>query len=198
MKPPSIIVIGASEGGLQALGTVLGALPVGFPASVLIVLHMHPNSPMQLAEILECQGSLPVSYAHSAASISLGHVYLAPPDHHLTIDPDGRLHLNKGPKEHHTRPAADPLFRSAAEAFGEQVIGIVLTGGDGDGAAGLRAIKAQGGVSIVQNPVEAREPSMPIHALQADHPDYCVNLDGIAPLLVQLVAADPNGARNAP
>ena len=108
MKPPSIIVIGASEGGLQALGTVLGALPAGFPASVLIVLHMHPNSPMQLAEILERHGSLPVSYAHSAASISLGHVYLAPPDHHLTIDPDGRLHLNKGPKEHHTRPRCRP------------------------------------------------------------------------------------------
>jgi two-component system, chemotaxis family, protein-glutamate methylesterase/glutaminase len=94
------------------------------------------------------------------------------------IEP-GRMRLSQGPKVHHTRPAADPLFMSAAEAYREQVIGIVLTGGDGNGAAGLRQIKAHGGLAIVQDPDEAQAPGMPRAALAADHPDLCLSLPEI-------------------
>jgi len=193
MKRRSLIVIGTSEGGLEALCTVLGGLPPRVPAAILIVLHAHCSSPMLLARILAQSGPLLVNYASPAAPIRLGRVNLAPPDHHLTIGLERVLPLDQGPREHHSRPAIDPLFRSAAEAFGEEVIGVALTGGDKDGAAGLRVIRAQGGVSIVQNPVEVRNPGMPIHALQADHPDHCVSLCEIAPLLVQLVASSQSG-----
>ena len=103
---------------------------------------------------------------------------MAPPDHHMVLGPD-RIRLDRGPKVHHTRPAADPLFMSAAKMRGQRVMGIVLSGGDGDGAAGLRAVAEHGGTALVQNPQEAIAPSMPRAAIMADHPDACLPIEEI-------------------
>jgi two-component system chemotaxis response regulator CheB len=111
--------------------------------------------------------------------IEAGHVYVAPPDQHMVLEPV-RIRLNQGPKVHHTRPAADPLFISAAESHGRRVMGIVLSGGDSDGAAGLRAIATHGGTALVQDPDEAVASGMPQAALMADHPDACLPVEKIA------------------
>ena len=130
-----------------------------------------------------------VSYAHSGEEPQLGHVYFAPPDHHLTLCADGRMDLNKKPKVHHSRPAANPLFESAAAIYGSHVIGVVLTGGDSDGADGLRSITSAGGIGIVQSPAEACDPSMPIAAMREDHPQYILPVEEIGPLLSKLVSS---------
>src|SRR5258706_5313299 len=156
-----MVVIGASRGGLHALSQLLGSLPRDFPAAILVVLHTGPASPRLLAEILGGRTALPVSYARDGDEIRPGHVYLAPPDRHLVVRSCGKLGLDAGPKVRHARPAADRLFQSAAEVYGPRVIGIVLTGGDHDGTDGLRAIKAAGGITMVQHPGEAKDPSMP-------------------------------------
>jgi two-component system chemotaxis response regulator CheB len=171
------VVIAASMGGVDALRLLVTALPVRCTASIFVVLHIGSYKSV-LAQVLSPLTSLVVAQPMDGASIEPGHIYLAPPDQHMVIEP-GRIRLSRGPKVHHTRPAADPLFMSAAEVYREQVIGIVLTGGDGDGAAGLRQIKAHGGLAIVQDPDEAQAPGMPLAALAADHPDLCLSLPGI-------------------
>jgi two-component system, chemotaxis family, protein-glutamate methylesterase/glutaminase len=183
-----IIVIGASFGGLEASCALLGALPAGFAAAIMIVLHTSPQSPRRLADILGRCTSLPVSYGRHGDQVRRGHVYVAPPDRHLTIPFPGFLSLDRGPKVRHSRPAADRLFQSAAEAYGRRVIGVVLTGGDHDGTDGLKAIKAAGGISVVQQPYEARDPSMPRSALLGDHPDHCAPIGDMGALLVRLAA----------
>jgi two-component system chemotaxis response regulator CheB len=115
-----------------------------------------------------------------------GHILVAPPDHHLLVEGEA-VRLTRGPKEHHTRPAVDPLFRSAALSHGPRVIGVLLTGGLDDGSAGVQAIKQCGGLVVVQDPSDAEDPSMPGAALRAVEVDHCVPLERIAPLLVALV-----------
>jgi len=151
----NIIVVGASAGGLEALRRVIGAFPPAFPASVMVVLHTARHSPKLLAEIIGEYASIPVAYGTQNEEVLSGHVYLAPPDHHLIVTQCGWLGLDAGAKVRHSRPAADRLFISAAEFYGPRVIGVVLTGGDGDGTDGLRAIKKAGGLAIVQDPAEA-------------------------------------------
>ena len=182
-----IVVIAASVGGVAALRSLVTALPVPCSASIFVVLHVGSHESL-LAQILSPLTSLVVAQPMDGASIEPGRIYLAPPDHHLLIEPD-RMRLSRGPKVHHTRPAADPLFMSAAEAYREQVIGIVLSGGDGDGAVGLRQIKAHGGLAIVQDPDEAQAPGMPLAALAADHPDLCLSLPEITAILRTLCSA---------
>jgi len=189
----TIIAIGASRGGLAALRMITTGLPVDFPAAVLIVLHSSPDSPRLLAEIIGRSTRLGVSYAAENEAIRAGHIYIAPPSYHLVAVAPGYLHLDDSPKEKDSRPAANPLFRSLAGLYGPQVIGVVLTGGDGDGADGLKMIKEAGGVTIVQEPATAVDPSMPLSALDDLQPDYCVPLRDMASLLVRLVlAAGPN------
>ncbi|HYG88095.1 MAG TPA: chemotaxis protein CheB [Azospirillum sp.] len=180
-----IIVIGASAGGLQALRSLVGALPPRFDAAVFAVLHIGPHSPGYLPQLLAMAGPLPACHPYNGQRIEKGRVYVAPSDHHMRLTHDA-IRLDRSPKVKHTRPAADPLFQSAAEAFGPRVVGVVLTGGDADGSDGLAMITAHGGVGIVQDPDEAHAPSMPISALRTDHPDHCLPLAGIAPLLVAL------------
>jgi two-component system chemotaxis response regulator CheB len=131
-----------------------------------------------LPHILSSSGQHPATFAEDGALIEAGHVYVAPPDHHMSLERD-RIRLNQGPKVHYTRPAADPLFMSAAETHGRRVMGIVLSGGDSDGAAGLRAVAEHGGTALVQNPNEAVSPSMPQAAIMADHPDACLPIEEI-------------------
>jgi two-component system chemotaxis response regulator CheB len=135
-----------------------------------------------LPSILDTYSSASASFAKDGEVILEGHIYVAPPDHHMLLD-RSRIWLTQSPKVHFTRPAADPLFVSAAEASGEDLLGVVLSGGDGDGAEGLRQVKKQGGISLVQEPEEAEVPSMPLQALLSDHPDASVSVDRIARLV---------------
>jgi two-component system chemotaxis response regulator CheB len=183
-----IIVIGASLGGLEALCRLVRGFSADLPAAVLIVLHTSRQSPRLLAKIVGQHTSLSVSYGQQGDMIKPGHAYFAPPDLHLVVVAPGFLMLRAGPKVHFSRPAADVLFQSAAEVYGPRVIGVVLTGGDHDGTEGLRRIKAAGGVSVVQDPSEARDPSMPRSALIGDHPNHQASLDEMAALLTRLTA----------
>jgi two-component system chemotaxis response regulator CheB len=181
-----IIVIGASAGGIEALRELAGALPISFSASIFVVQHIAAESPSVLASILARAGRLPAHTARHLQPILPGNIYVAPPDHHLLLDPAGHILTTRGPKENRFRPAVDPLFRSAARAFGPRVIGIVLTGGLDDGTAGLWAIKRRGGTAVVQDPMDALFPSMPLSAIKHIAVDYCAPLAEIGPLLVRL------------
>jgi two-component system chemotaxis response regulator CheB len=187
MGTRDVVVVGASTGGIEALQTIVRELPGDFGASVLIVLHVAPSSPNYLDRILTRAGSLPACTATDGQKIERGHIYVAPADHHLIIEKDGRIRLSRGPKENRVRPAIDVLFRSAAAAFGPRVIGVVLTGLLDDGTAGLWAIKERGGAAVVQNPEEAVAPSMPLNALKFVEIDHCVSLSKMAALLVDLI-----------
>ncbi len=166
-----IVVIAASAGGLVPLLRIIAALPVPCSAAVFVVMHIGAN-PSILPQLLSNSGQHPAIFAQDGTLIEAGHIYVAPPDHHILLGPDC-IRLDQGPKVHHTRPAADPLFISAAETYGHRVMGIVLSGSAGDGAAGLRAVSEHGGIALVQNPDEAVVPSMPRAAIMADHPDAC-------------------------
>lgn len=183
-----LIVVAASAGGIEALKHVLTELPPDLPAAIAIVLHTHETSPRYTAGILDMHSALRVAYAVDGEDFVLGRVYLAPPDLHLVVSVDRRMSLDAGPKVHFHRPAADPLFESAARAFGRQVTGVVLTGGDGDGTRGLQEIKRRGGKSVVQSPSDSQVPHMPIHAILHDSPDHVVLLEKLGPLLASLVS----------
>ena len=161
-----IVVIGASEGGHEPLRRVIAALPVPCAAAVFVVLHIGPHGSL-LPSLLD-RADIPTVFAHDGAAIQAGHIYVAPPDHNMLLE-DGRIRLNQGPKVSHTRPAIDPLFMSAADEYGSDVMGVVLSGDDGDGAFGLRAITERGGAALVQLP--AFKASMPDTALATDHPE---------------------------
>ncbi|RJF95115.1 chemotaxis protein CheB [Noviherbaspirillum saxi] len=187
-----IVVIGASAGGLDALRRLLGRLPVNFPAPILVVLHIGSHYSV-LPKILENDISLPVRHAEDNEPLVPGVVLFAPPDRHLLLE-DGMVHLSKGAKENFSRPAIDPLFRSAAVFYRENAIGIILTGFLDDGTIGLQAIKAYGGVALVQNPDEADEPSMPRSALDHVDVDACLSLEGLADRLLEIVETEPEAA----
>ncbi|MFN2572080.1 MAG: chemotaxis protein CheB [Gemmatimonadales bacterium] len=182
MTTHDIITIGASAGGIETLGRLLGMLPADFPASIMIVQHLHPRFESHLDEILARKSALPVTFARDGESIERGHVYLAPPDNHLLVEPN-RLRVVHGPKENRSRPAVDPLFRSAAWAYGPRVVGVVLSGTLDDGASGLWAVRSCGGVTVVQDPAEAIRAEMPTSALMTLNVDHCAPLETIAVLL---------------
>ncbi len=176
-----IVVIAASAGGLEPLRRISAALPKDCSSSVFIVVHIG-NNPSDLPTILSWSSKLDVSFAQDGSPILPHHIYVAPADHHMVLE-FGRIQLNRGQKVNHTRPAADPLFISAAKTYGDRVIGIVLSGGDNDGAEGLRAIKQHGGKAVVQKPEDAANPSMPKAAIARDHPDACLSVEEIAKLM---------------
>jgi two-component system chemotaxis response regulator CheB len=155
-----IIVIGASAGGVEAFRALAAALPPDLPAAVFVVIHTSAESPGLLPQLINREGGLPAIEAENGAPVLPGRIYVARPDHHLTLD-DGRLRVWAGPSENRHRPAIDPLFRSAAYNYGPRVIGVVLTGYLDDGAAGLGVIKERGGIAVVQDPDDALVPSMP-------------------------------------
>ena len=181
-----IIVIGASAGGVQALTTLVAALPAALPAAVFIVLHVRADSPSLLPNILARDARLPVNHAKNGERIQHGRIYVAPPDQHLLIE-SSFVKLVHGPKENLHRPSIDTLFRFAARWAGPRVIGVVLTGARDDGTVGMRAIKQRGGITIVQDPIEATFPSMPTSVMQDIRVDYSLPLREIGPLLARLV-----------
>lgn len=184
-----IIVLGASAGGVKALRTIASTLPRDLPAAVLVVLHLRHDLPSQLPRILAHAGALPAGAALDGEPIEHGRIYVAPPDHHLLVEP-GRVRLGRGGSER-WRPAIDPLFASAAAAYGARVTGVLLTGYMDDGAAGLAAIKAAGGCTVVQHPVDAFAPPMPLSALGTGRIDFCLPLVAIPPLLSWLCRVSP-------
>ena len=194
---PRIVVIGGSAGSLAPLKRILRGLPADFPAAVLIVVHVGSRQSI-LPGLLGQFSALPVRHATQGELVAAGQVLLAPPDLHLTVDMDGErayTRLSHGPKENHSRPAIDPLFRTAAAAYGPDTIGVVLSGFLDDGTVGLQAIKACGGVSVVQDPDEAEAPDMPTSALQYAGVDFVLGADRIAQQLVALASkAAPESA----
>ena len=183
---PAIIAIGASEGGIQAVRSLVAGLPDTLNAALFVVLHIGAHK-SQLPMLLNQDGSLPAVHPKDGDPIRAGHIYVALPDQHLVVE-RGHVRLTRGPRENWTRPAIDPLFRSAAKAYGDRAIGVILTGGLNDGTAGLYEIKQQGGTAIVQDPDDAVNPSMPRSALTHVAVDYRLPLADIPGLLVQLVA----------
>jgi two-component system, chemotaxis family, protein-glutamate methylesterase/glutaminase len=184
-----LIVIGASAGGVEVLITLVHTLPAHFPASIFVVQHISALKPSMLPTLLCRAGPLCAFHPIDHALIEQQLIYVAPPDCHLLVEV-GQIRLSKGLKEKWSRPAIDPLFRSAAHAYGPRVVGVILTGALDDGTAGLLAVKRSGGVAIVQDPDSALYPAMPRSAVSSVTVDYTVPLSGIAPLLVRLVAGD--------
>jgi two-component system chemotaxis response regulator CheB len=197
MHTKRLVVIGTSAGGIEALRAVADGLPDDFPAAIAVVVHTAPESPGVLHEILDRSGPLTAVNPRNLERLRPGQIYVAPPDHHLTIEP-GRVRVTKGPKENGFRPAIDPLFRSAAQVYGPAAIGVILTGSLDDGTAGLWAIKQLGGIAIVQDPSDALFPSMPQSALHHVKADYIVPLKELAPLLVRLTASHVEEASMEP
>lgn len=189
MPGHDIIVVGASAGGVEALSNLLRELPPDLPASIFVVLHIPAQTPSLLPSILDRVSPLKVSQAINGERIEHGRVYVAPPDNHVLVE-RGLVRVLRGPKENRYRPAVDPLFRSAALAYGTRVVGVILTGALDDGTVGMRAIKQRGGIGVVQDPEEALYPGMPRSALENAKIDYSLPLVEIAPLLVRL-ASEP-------
>jgi two-component system, chemotaxis family, protein-glutamate methylesterase/glutaminase len=187
-----IIVAGGSAGAVEALRMLVERLPRDLDAAVLVVIHIPPHSPGHLVEILQRRTALRVSWAEDAGAIEPGHVYVAPPDRHLIVE-EGYTRLTDTAPEHHNRPAIDPLFRSAALAYGPRAIAVVLSGRLDDGAEGLQAVKELGGTTVVQDPDDALHPDMPRNAMSGTAVDHVVPVAGLGKLLGRLVAESRDG-----
>jgi two-component system chemotaxis response regulator CheB len=179
-----LVVVGASAGGVEPLVTLARTLPPNLPAAVFVVLHIPPQGRSVLASILDRSGPLHAAAAEDGEEIEHGRIYVAPPDCHLTVD--DVVHVLKGPKQNRNRPSVDVLFRSAS-AHGPRVIGVVLSGTLDDGTAGLAAIKAAGGVTIVQDPEETIYPSMPRSAMAEVAIDHVLPSADIGRCVAELV-----------
>jgi two-component system chemotaxis response regulator CheB len=186
MSKRDIVVIGASAGGVYALKSLAAALPPDFKAAVFVVLHVSPHSPSHLPDILNYAGALPASHPDDGEEIQQGHIYVAPPDHHMLVEHD-RILVKRGPKENRFRPSIDALFRSAAYSYGSRVVGVVLTGLLDDGTSGMWSVKRLGGLGVIQEPEDALYASMPDSVRQYVEVDYQVPITELAPLLCRLI-----------
>jgi two-component system chemotaxis response regulator CheB len=191
-RPPvhnrDIVVIGASAGGVQIIAELARKLPADLKAAVFVSIHVPANAPSGLPTILNREGPLLAVHAVDGEPIQTGRIYIAPPDRHLLIHP-GTVRLGRGPRENGHRPAVDPLFRTAARAYGARVIGVILTGNLSDGTAGLIELKRAGGIAVVQEPTDAVFDGMPRSAIDSlPDIDYTVRSSDLADLLIELVA----------
>lgn len=192
-----LVVVGASAGGVKALKTLLGLLPADLPATVLVALHLPASARSHLPDILARTCALPVRSARQGARLQAGEVLVAQPDAHLLVV-DDEVVLGHGPRENGSRPSHDAMLLSAALARGARVVGVVLTGLLGDGAAGLRAVRRHGGYCLVQDPAEADFPSMPTAALRAVPDARSLPLRDLAEDLVRAVEEVPPPAPSMP
>ena len=186
---PRAVAIGASAGAVQALLAILPALPASFPLPILVVVHVPPDRDNVLAPLLQAKCRLTVKEAEDKEPIAGGVIYFAPPDYHLLVERDETLALSSDEPVNYSRPSIDVLLESAADAYGPALIGIVLTGANHDGAAGLRAVLDAGGAAIVQDRAEAYATAMPDAALEACPSALTMNLDAIASYLSSLETA---------
>ena len=183
-----VVALAASAGGLRALSQVLGGLPAGFPAALVVVQHLDPHHTSHLAEILAHRTPLNVKQAKEGDRLRHGVVRIAPPDYHLLVRPDGTLELSRAEAVHFSRPSADLLFESLAASFGPRVVAVVLSGSGSDGDRGVRAVKARGGFVIAQDAASSEFFGMPGSAIRSGAVDRVLPLDDIAPALVALLA----------
>jgi two-component system chemotaxis response regulator CheB len=186
-----IVVVGTSAGGVEALKGLASALPPDLDAAVFVVLHIGKgmNGQSYLPEILSKAGPLPAVKPKDGESIQKRKIYVAPPDCHLLLE-QGHIRLSSGPKENRTRPAINPLFRSAARAYGGRVTGVIMTGLLDDGVAGLAEIKRTGGVAIVEDPATAMFSDMPLNALKSVEVDHVADLLAIGGLVATFASSD--------
>jgi two-component system chemotaxis response regulator CheB len=191
MSNRDVIVIGGSLGAIAPLKTILAGLPADLPAAVFIVLHIPARAIGTLSTVASAASALPVRVARDGDAIQRGQICLAAPDRHLILA-DGRIRLGRGPRENMARPAVDPLFRSAAMAFGPRVVGLILSGLLSDGASGLEAVKRCGGMALVQDPADAIADEMPRSALAATAVDLCLPGARLGDVLSDL-AREPAG-----
>jgi two-component system chemotaxis response regulator CheB len=191
-----IAVIGASWGGLNALTTVLSGLVCDeLRATVVIAQHRSPESSQSvLPQLLGESSSAPVREASDKETIEPATIYLAPPDYHLLIE-DGHFALATDARVQFARPSIDVLFETAAEVYGDRALGVILTGANADGAAGLRSIRERGGLTVVQDPATAERSAMPAAALAATPVDAVLPLDEIGPFLVRHCCGEPARVR---
>ncbi|NHN32114.1 chemotaxis protein CheB [Paenibacillus agricola] len=186
MQQVEIIAIGVSAGGMKALATLLAYLPVDYGIPVIIVQHLLEGSDSFLAEYLNDQVSIHIQEAVDKESLQSGIVYLAPPGYHLLVEDDCTLSLSIDPKVNYSRPSIDVLFDSVAFVYQERCLGVILTGANQDGSVGLRSIKENGGMAIVQRPETAEYPAMPLAALATVEVDHIMSLDEIGEFLTTL------------
>ena len=180
------IVIGVSQGGLDALNTLLPMLPKDFVKPIMIVQHRSADSDGYLSEHLNLICQVQVKEAQDKEVIQAGTVYIAPADYHLLVEKDASLSLSCDERVNFTRPSVDVLFESAIDCYGDKLLGIILTGNNSDGARGLKAIKDAGGVTAIQDPNEALVPSMPNAAKDITTIDHCLTLEDLGKLLANL------------
>lgn len=183
---PPTVVMGCSAGGMGALRTVLGGLSRTFPRAVVVVCHTGSEDVTTFCELLELASTLPVREARERQLMTPGVVHMAPSGYHLLLERDGRFSLSVDERVSFARPAIDVLFETAATACGKDLIGVVMTGANNDGAAGLRTIRQHGGLAIVQDPADAQAEAMPQAAIEVAGADHVVPLKGIASLLNRL------------
>ena len=182
-----VVAMAASAGGIAALGQVLTDLPADFRASIVVVQHLDPRHRSLMAEILRRRTGLQVVQAQEGDRIKPGSVYIAPPDRHLLVNPDGTLSLSQSELVHFVRPSADVLFESVAACYKDRAIAVVLSGTGSDGSMGTRAIKKMGGTVIVQDQRSAEFSGMPSAAIHSGSADFVLPLDDIGLALVTLV-----------
>jgi two-component system chemotaxis response regulator CheB len=191
MTQPAVkaVVIGASAGAVQALLTILPVLPASYPLPVLVVVHVPADRDNALVPLLQSKCRLPVKEAEDKEALTGGVVYFAPSDYHLLVETDGALALSRDEPVNYSRPSIDVLFESAADLFETGLVGIILTGANDDGAAGLRAVVAAGGAAIVEDPAQAYAAAMPQAALQACPAATVMSLEAIGSYLSTLGTA---------
>ena len=180
------VVIGTSAGGVSALLRVLGGLPESFGLPVMVVLHLPESRYSQVAETFQQRLALPVREAADKESIAAGTVYFAGPGYHLSVENDRSFSLSCEAPVHYSRPSIDLLMESASDAYGAALAGILLTGANADGAAGMARIRQRGGLTVVQDPAEAQVATMPEAAIHKLKPSLILTLDGISRLLLEL------------
>jgi two-component system chemotaxis response regulator CheB len=183
------VVIGASAGAVQALQAVLPTLPANYALPVLVVVHVPPGRSNVLLPLFQAKCRIPVKEAEDKEQGVGGVIYFAPSDYHLLVETDGTLALSSDEAVNYSRPSIDVLFESAADAYGQGLVGVILTGANNDGAAGLKAVVGAGGVAIVENPADAYASAMPYAALEACPTATSMNLGAIALYLSSLGTA---------
>jgi len=180
------IVIGTSSGGMNALKFLFSALPVDFSIPIIIVQHISPRSDNQWIKLLNNNSKLYLKEADEKEKIEHGKVYIAPPNYHLMIERNKTFSLTIDERVNYSRPSIDVLFESAAEAYKNKLIGVILTGSNNDGTKGIKRIKEYGGLTIAQDPETAESAYMPASAIAAIQPDYILALENIIELLIKL------------
>ena len=188
-----VVALASSAGGIAALSEILGSLPGDFPAAIVVVQHLDPRHRSLMADILRRRTPLEVVQAAEGDHIRPGKVFIAPPDRHLLVNPDGTLSLSQSELVHFVRPSADLLFESVAASYKQRAIAVVLTGTGSDGSMGIGAIKKMGGTVVAQDQASAEFDGMPAAAIRSGNPDFILPLDEIAAALVTLVMKERAG-----